>query len=291
MTATIPSRVALVGAGRVGTAVALFLQQSGIDVVGVSSRSPESQRAAARLLSCAEFDYRVTLPSADLVLLGVVDAALEEVADAIAPHIGNGTYVSHFSGSVGTSPLDKTRAFGGRPCALHPVQAFPDVEAGRARLAGSAWGVTCDEDDAEWAEAFVRRALKGNPVRVREEDRPVWHAAAVMASNGISALLAIGESLLRSIEVDEPNAVLDPIAAATIANARHGGGGGATLTGPVVRGESVIIRRHLDRLVETDDDLVTAYANVVAMIVGAARAAGRIDADVADTMTRDVKSR
>ena len=290
MTSSTSPRVALVGAGRVGTSVALVLQRNGVQITGVSSRSPESQQRAARRLSCAEFDYRESLPAADVVLIGVVDAALEQVVDELVPQIEEGTYLCHFSGSIGTKPLAAARTAGARPCALHPVQAFPDVETAVERLPGSTWGVTCDADDVAWAGEFVTRFLKGRAVQVEEEDRPVWHAAAVMVSNGISALLSIGESMLTSIHVDEPNAVLEPIASGTVANARAGGGGGATLTGPVVRGESFIIRRHLDRLVDEDADLVSAYTKVVAMIIDAARAAGRIEPDVAAEIARTVRS-
>lgn len=291
MTSITTRRVALIGAGRVGVAVAHLLQESDVEIVGVSSRSARSQGAAARRLSSPEFDYRTALPAADIMLLGVIDAALDEVVDAVTPHLADGTYVCHFSGSVGTRPLDKVRASGARPCALHPVQAFPDVDAALARLPGSTWGVTCDTDDRPWADEFVERFLKGRPVHVREDDRPVWHAAAVMVSNGISALLSIGESLLSAIGVDEPNVALAPIATGTVVNAREGGGGAATLTGPVVRGESFIIRRHLERLGDEDPELVNAYAQVVAMIIEAARASGRIEPAVAEEIAHTVSLR
>lgn len=288
MTPNDPTRVALVGAGRVGTAVALLLKQAGFAVVGVSSRSETSQAEAAARLGCEVFDFRSALPDADVVLVGVGDAGLEEVARVLAPRIAAGTYVCHFSGSIGARPFEVMARAGAKVCALHPVQACPDVDTAVRRLPGSAWGVTCDTDDLAWAEALVSGRLNGRPVRVREEDRPVWHAAAVIVSNGIAALMSIGESMMTSIDVDTPKRILSPLALGTVRNARDGGGGGRTLTGPVVRGESFIIERHLDAL--RPSDLAPAYAQVVRMIVGAARETGRIDPAVADEMLDRVDS-
>lgn len=289
MASTPPARVVLVGAGRVGTAVAVLLQRAGLEVVGVSSRTKASRHAAAKLLNSPEFDLSRELPSAGIVLVGAGDDALTDVASALSERVERDAYVCHFSGSVGVGPLAPIVAAGARAVALHPVQACPDLDTAIERLPGSAWGVTCEAADVEWAERLIVRELKGRPVRVAEEDRPTWHAAAVMVSNGIAALLAVGESMLDSIGVESPEIVLGPIAAGTVQNARDGGGGAATLTGPVVRGETHIIDRHLRAF--AGSPLTDEYAQVVKLIVTAARAARRIEADVADQMLRRLESR
>jgi predicted short-subunit dehydrogenase-like oxidoreductase (DUF2520 family) len=125
------------------------------------------------------------------------------------------------------------------------------------------------------------RAVGGIPVPVAEDDRALWHAAAVMTSNGIAALLATGEAILARIGVDDPEAVLGPLAAGAVANARSGGGGGATLTGPVVRGEVATLRKHLEALGSDAPELVPAYRLVARTILAAAASAGRLPADTA----------
>ena len=278
-----PPRIALVGAGRVGTAVALLLQKRGHEIVGVSSRTPESRDTAARRLSSAVFDHTQSVPPADVVLIGAGDAAIAEVAEITAAHVSRGTTVCHFAGSLGVAPLAPVAAAGARPVALHPVQACPDVDTAVARLPGSAWGVTCEVTARDWVASFVSD-LDGTPYWVDEDDRPVWHSASVTVSNGIAALLATGESILRSIGITDPVPVLGPLAAGTVANARVGGGGGATLTGPVVRSESATVQRHLKELRRRDPMLATGYAAVAAMIVRAARDSRRIDTATADEM-------
>ena len=276
--------VALAGAGRVGTAVALLLQKKGHEIVGVSSRSETSRARAARRLRAPTFDLGAPVPPSEVVLVGTGDTAIEEVATALAAHIDGGTYVCHFAGSLGIAPLAAVAEVGANPCALHPVQACPDVDTAVTRLPGSAWGVTCPDEVRSWVGSFVAQELGGIPFWVDESDRPVWHAASVTVSNGIAALLATGESILQAIGVADPVGVLGPLAAGTVANAREGGGGGRTLTGPVVRAETAVVERHLKELRRRDPVLASGYASVAATIVRAALDAQRIDEKVAQQM-------
>lgn len=259
-----PYRVALVGAGRVGVAVCALLAQRGHDIVTVLSRSPGSAEAAA-----ARLGSRVGPPTdANLVLLGVPQPALAEVIAGLSGDIP----LIHFAGSVG---VERFGSAARRLLALHPVQACPDVDTAIARLPGSAWGVTCDQAARDWAHGFVRE-LDGHPVDVAEADRAAWHAAAVATSNGIAALLATGEAILSSLGIEHPEHVLGPIASATVTNASEGGGGAATLTGPVVRGEADTVRAHVEAL-RSDPELLAAYVAVARVIVAAARRGERVD--------------
>jgi predicted short-subunit dehydrogenase-like oxidoreductase (DUF2520 family) len=273
-----PLSVALIGAGRVGTAVAQLLRQRGHRIVGVWSRSPESASRAAGYLGAKTFQLHSGV-SCDLALIGASNGSIAPLAARISPSLGPGTVACHFAGSFGLGPLKAVLDSGAHGCALHPVQAVPDVAAGVARLPGSAWGVTCSEGINEWARALVAGELGGTPVEVPEDARPLWHAASVTASNGIAALLATGEAMLVTIGVDDPAAVLAPLAAGTVANAGERGGG-AALTGPVVRGEGPTVKRHLEALAVAAPDLVRPYALVAELVLQAARRAGRVDRDL-----------
>ncbi len=265
-------RIALVGAGRVGTAVAVLLHARGHSIVGVSSRSETSARRAADRLD-SQLITPESWPDADVVLIGVPDQVIESVADSLASNVAAPTVVVHFAGSLGLEPLRAVADKGCGVCALHPMQACPDVDTAVRRLPGSAWGLTCSEGLEEWAARLVAEHLNGVPVPVAESDRSRWHAAAVITSNGVAALMATGESILESIGVEHPELVLGPLAAGTVANAVEGGGGGATLTGPVVRGEAATLQRHLAALNEGE---AAVYGLVSLLILEAARRTGRI---------------
>jgi len=275
----------LIGAGRVGTAVTELLRRRGHVVAGVASRSASSARRASELLGADSFDHRAILPEADVVLLGVPDGAIEEVAGEVARRLreqdGRRSVVVHFAGTSGIGPLSPVLEAGNGAAALHPVQACPDVQSAIERIPGSAWGVTTSSGLEAWAADLVALELGGDPVVVAEEHRPLWHAAAMITSNGIVALLATGEALLASIGIETPERVLGPLAAGTVANAGVGGGGAVTLTGPLVRGDSGTIAAHLEHIARAAPHLVEDYARVVRVIVAAALSAERIDEQTA----------
>jgi predicted short-subunit dehydrogenase-like oxidoreductase (DUF2520 family) len=274
-----PLSIALFGAGRVGTAVAQLLRRRGHRIAGVWSRTPESAIRAAKFLGAETWQLGSGAPRCDLALIGASDHAIAPVAARISRALEPGTVACHFAGSLGLGPLKAVLDSGGRGCALHPVQAVPDVAAGVARLPGSTWGLTCSEGMRAWTRKLVAGELEGTPIEVPEDARPVWHAAAVTTSNGIAALIATGEAMLGTIGVDDPAAALAPLAAGTVANAAVRGGGEA-LTGPVLRGEGPTVKRHLEALGDAAPDLVRPYALVAELVLRAAQRAGRIDRDV-----------
>ncbi|HWL66027.1 MAG TPA: DUF2520 domain-containing protein [Actinomycetota bacterium] len=269
-----PFDCVLVGAGRVGTAVALLLQSKGHNVVAVSSRSRDSAAAAAERLG-APVTSPDDLPAADLYLIGTPAASLPEIGRSlVATNRVSGSVLVHFAGAVGIEPLRECSDRGAFVGALHPVQACPDVDSARRNLPHSAWGITCTDGLDVWAKRLVEEDLEGRAVAVAEKDRPLWHAGAVITSNGIAALLAAGEALLGDLGVEAPEAVLGPLAAGTIANARSGGGGAATLTGPLVRGEVDTIADHLGQLEALDPNHSRNYRLASQLILSAIRARG-----------------
>ena len=263
-------RAALIGAGSVGTAVALLLARRGHEITGVASRTEISARAAAARLDARVFDHARELPDSDLVLIATSDNAIEEVAGVVAERVSAGTTVCHFAGSLGLDPLRAVLAVGARACALHPVQALPDVDTALARLPGSAWGVTSSEEARAWAFSLVSDELEGHPVWVADEHRPLWHAAAVATSAGLRALLSSAVAMLESIGVEEGPAVLGPLVSGTLANSLEGQG--VTLTGPFVRGEADTVARHLASFDAYAPELKGDYVRVATLILeGVAR--------------------
>jgi predicted short-subunit dehydrogenase-like oxidoreductase (DUF2520 family) len=223
------------------------------------------------------------LPPVDGVLLGTPDAALPEMVSALLEwsHL-TGCVIVHFAGAVGIDPLIPLIGRGARAAALHPVQTCPSVEAALERLPGSAWGVTVSNGTEGWAASFVE-AVAGRPVFVREQDRPLWHAAAVTVSNGLTSLLALGTSILRTIGVKDPASVLGPLASGALENAEKRGPG-AALTGPVVRGDAETLRTHIASLMATSPDLVPRFELAIRSVLEAALAERRIDQDAYERM-------
>ena len=263
----------LIGAGRVGTAVAALLQRNGHRILGVASRTTASAERAGAFLEAPV--YGVTdLPPAECSLLGVPAGALQELADKLS---ADKTEIAvHFAGAVGISPLEAVTERGVSVAALHPVQTCPDITSALELLPGSAWGMTTSPEIAAWARRLITQDLRGFPIELSQESRPTWHAAAVTTANGITALLSLGEAMLASLSIDRPADVLGPLAAGAVATARSAPNAVDMLTGPVVRGEADAIRAHATALAH-NPELLDAYALVTRTILLAARLSERLD--------------
>lgn len=275
-TSSFTQRVVLLGAGRVGTAVSHLLRQAGAEIVGVVSRTQASaDHAAARL--GAPVTTVSSLPAADVYLIGATDPGISGFATSIAGAVPEGSFVVHLSGSHGVGILGPALKGDVEGAALHPVQSCPDVDTAIARLPGSRWGVTTTPAAREFGRSFVS-AARGVPVEVDEDARPLWHAASVMTSNGLSALLALAERMLEVVTDEDPMPILGSLARGSLDNALEGGGGTATLTGPLVRGEADAIRRHLEAIDRAAPELRPAYVAVAGVILSEALRSGRMDA-------------
>jgi predicted short-subunit dehydrogenase-like oxidoreductase (DUF2520 family) len=237
-----PPRVRIVGPGRAGRALALALADAGWKVAPLLGRHDDVSPAAHAV---------------DLVVVATPDAAVREVARTIVPVAT--TAVAHLAGSLGLAEL----APHARRAAIHPLVALPTPELGAQRLVGTWFAVAGDAI----ARAVVG-SLGGRWFEVDDTDRARYHAAAVVASNHLVALLGQVERLGDGVGVPF-EAYLD-LARATIENVAALGPARA-LTGPAARGDEATIRRHL-RALPADER--TAYRALADAARRLAREAG-----------------
>lgn len=259
---TTPRTFALVGPGRAGTSLALALVAGGSRAVGVAGRSPDSPstRAAADRLGCAPTPVAEVGRSADLVLLTPPDAALAEVAEAVAPGLEPGALVVHCSGARGTEALAAVAL--ARPDvavgALHPLQTF--AAADPHRLEG-AWAAVAGPP----AVTDLARALGLQPFVVTDDRRAAYHAAAAVASNHLVALLGQVDRLAADAGV--PGEAFWPLVRAAVVNAETLGPA-AALTGPVARGDVATVAAHLDAVAPGERDAYRALAHAALLLTG-----------------------
>lgn len=190
----------------------------------------------------------------DLLVLATPDAAVDGVAAAVHP--AERAVVAHLSGSLGLAPL----AGHPRRGVLHPLVALPDPERGADRLVG-AWFGLAEEGDPLIEE--VVDELHGRAVRIAEADWVRYHAAAVVAANHLVALLGQVERLAAGVGaplaayLDLARGSLDDVAAI---------GPAAALTGPVRRGDTATVARHLAALPEDERDAYRALSEEAAKL-------------------------
>ena len=212
--------ICVVGAGRVGKAVAARLADR------VATRS------TGRELQCSE---------ADLVLLCVPDGAIADTAASITP----GPWVAHTSGATTLDALAPHE----RRFSIHPLQTFIE-ERGPEQLDGT-WAAVSGETEEALAAGFeLARLLRLRPFELDDEERPMYHAGAVVAASFLVTLHEAASELFRA--AGAPPQALEPLMRRVIEN-------GFQPTGPHVRGDWGTIERHLAELRDRHHDLEPLY--------------------------------
>lgn len=270
-------RIGVIGAGHVGTALAVLLMRAGHRIVAVSGREATRARAARFLPDVPVLDPEAVVAGAELVLVTMPDVAIEETAREIATGDLDGRWIAHCSGALGLAPLAPVLPAGGRRLAVHPLQTFPDVARAVAEVPGCTAAVTADDEDGHLLGESIARDLGTLPFRLDDAQRPLYHAAAVFASNDLVVLAAIASRLLSQVGVPDPVAAITPLQRATAANVGALGPADA-LTGPAVRGDAITIDANLRALTEGAPETVPAYVVLCRAALDLAVASGRLDA-------------
>ncbi len=272
--------VAVVGAGRVGTAVAVLLQRAGHSIVAVSGRGPTRERVVTYLPGVPIMDAEAAAARAELVIIGVPDDAIAETAAAVASGGGfrKGQWASHLSGASRLAVLDPARQAGAGRLAIHPLQTIPDVAGALERIPGSTIAVTADDDAGFSLGERLALDLHGVSFRLDDELRPLYHAAAVFASNYLVVGSAIAEQLFAAAGLTYPLRAMLPLQRATLENVERLGPE-AALTGPAVRGDAGTISMNLEALSEALPGAIPAYVAMAAAALEVATSGGRLSAE------------
>ncbi|MGH2555784.1 MAG: Rossmann-like and DUF2520 domain-containing protein [Actinomycetota bacterium] len=272
--------MAVIGAGRVATALAVGLKRAGHRVVAASGRQPSRERAA-RFLAGAPFydpaEAHKGARAAALVVIGVPDDFIAEVCSQLAERdaFHPEQRVLHLSGSVGLDALARARSMEAEVLSLHPLQSFPDVEEGIARLPGSAIAVTAEDEDGFAHGERLARDVGGLPFRIADEVKPLYHAAAVFCSNYLVAVEGMAEHLFRLAGLEDPLPSFEPLAR-TALETTFARGPWAALTGPAARGDAGTIAMNLTALAERAPEAIPAYVALARVAADLAARAGRL---------------
>jgi predicted short-subunit dehydrogenase-like oxidoreductase (DUF2520 family) len=271
--------ISIVGAGRVGTAVAMLWRRAGHRIVAVSGGPATAERAGRHLPGVPVLDDAEAARAAELVVIGVPDdliaATVQQLVDRGALSSG---WVAHLSGATPLSALDAARGAGARRLGIHPLQTFPDVEAAVERIPGCVVALGADDDEGAALAEQLAKDLGGRPFRLPEERRAIYHAAAVFASNYLVAATGVAEVLLEVAGVPDPIDALKPLQLATLANIARSGPA-AALTGPAVRGDAGTIERNLQALAASAPWAVDAYVEMARVALDLAVRGGRLSAE------------
>jgi predicted short-subunit dehydrogenase-like oxidoreductase (DUF2520 family) len=230
-----------IGAGRVAMALGRFLTEK------FGHRTFFYSRNTASALRCAEacyggvaMDLEEIAKEADLLFISTGDDAIGEVAKALALVTEETIPVFHFSGSLTSEVLAPLAGKGHPTGSLHPIWSFAGDPIDRLPA--------MTYEGSQEGFAAIESLLNGQTdqiMHLEAEHKVLYHAACVMLSNDLSALLSSAFGLLCGIGLDKPGA-FTPLILGTIENYLRMGDAG--LTGPVRRGDRETVAAHLAAL-------------------------------------------
>ena len=279
--------IAILGLGKVGTAVGYLLKSAGYRIIAVADQSPTALKKGIPFTGGQACETLVeAAAAANCMIITTTDDAIASVCREIVVNgaVREGDKVIHMSGAGGLDLLAPARQAGAHVASIHPIQSFADVKGAIMNIPGSTFGITADDELREWAVSIVK-ALKGVPFFVLEMDKALYHAAACMASNYLTTLVHMVETTYRALGLNRTEAIRAfwPLVKGTLLNIETRGAVEA-LTGPIARGDAGTIEKHLQALHESLPDLLNAYRELGLMTVDMALQKGSLTRERAQTI-------
>jgi predicted short-subunit dehydrogenase-like oxidoreductase (DUF2520 family) len=243
--------IAVVGPGRLGSALAMELARSGYEVREIIYRGRQASQAAAQALARSVEAHAATIQKAcldsELVWFSVPDGEIARAAREMAAAADwTGKVALHSSGALTSDELEALRRRGAAVASVHPMMTF--VRGPAHRLKGVLFGVEGDRKAVQTAQRIVRN-LGGEMFLIPKAGKAAYHAWGTFASPLLLSLLVIAEEVAHAAGVPREsarNGIL-PIARQTLLNYASLGSAQA-FSGPIVRGDVAIVRRHLKAL-------------------------------------------
>ena len=257
-------RVTIVGPGRLGTALAIGLSDSGYPLEALIGRRASTLKKSAAFLD-VPVQWLVTkdvykLGTTDLVIVATPDDQIQNAVDVLSGTVKPGTTVLHTSGALSSNVLSPLKAQGCNLGSLHPLLSVSDPAAGAQAFKGTFWCVEGDRRAVGISKKLVND-LAGYSFTIRSTAKPLYHAAALMASGNVVALIDVAIDMLTrcGLQRNEARRVVLPLLASTVANLKTNLPAKA-MTGTFARGDLHTVEQHLRALSEAGlDDTRALY--------------------------------
>lgn len=273
-----------IGAGIVGTALAVRLREKDYPVVAVASRTPASaQRLADMVPGCQVYaSPQDVVGRADLVFITTPDDVIGQIASQVEWRAGQS--VVHCSGAESVDILEPAYRAGARTGGMHPLQSLASINHAIDNIPGSSFALEAQQPLLSDLKDIVN-SLLGWWLELKPGDKPLYHAAAVIACNYMVTLVKLATDLWQELGVNpkEATQALLPLLQGTVNNLGNVGLPNC-LTGPIARGDLGTIQKHLSALESKAPDMLTVYRELGRQTVSIALAKGRIDGMRAEEM-------
>ncbi len=242
--------IAIIGAGRLGSTLALALAQRGFPL-NLCDGDPAALASAADRVgaSLASADPIQAAQGAEIVMLTLPDDGIKPVAEQLAgaQALARGRVLCHCSGFLSSGVLVSNKMLGVATASFHPLASFPGRLAAWDDYRGIWFGI---EGDAP-ALAQIRElaaALECRTVEIKSGQKPLYHAAGVLASNYLVALVGEAKALMEASGVGGQAQELVLSLASSVINNLGTRGIEGSLSGPIARGDTQTVGGHLEAI-------------------------------------------
>lgn len=242
--------IAIIGAGRLGSTLALALAQRGF-AINLCDSDPSALASAADRVgaSLASADPIQAARGSEIVMLTLPDDGIKPAAERLAggQALAKGRVLCHCSGFLSSEVLMANKMLGVAIASFHPLASFPDRLSAWGDYRGKWFGIEGD------APALVRvrelaSALECRTAEIKPGQKPLYHAAGVLASNYLVALLGEARALMEESGAGEQSQELVLSLAGSVINNLGSRGIEGSMSGPIVRGDVQTVAGHLEAI-------------------------------------------
>ena len=244
-------RIAIVGPGRLGKALAMALKRAGYPVIEIVTRNEAASLRRARKLARSVGAKTVAIGKSELraglIWFCVPDREIPRAATTLLPATAwHGRFAFHSSGALSSGELAALKREGAAIAAVHPFMTF--VSRSEPELRGVPFGIEGDPAAVRLARQVVRR-LGGEAFPVAREKKAAYHAWGGFTSPLLVSLLMTAERAASAAGFSPVKARrwAIPILRQTLANYERLGPADA-FSGPLVRGDAEVVEKHLQEL-------------------------------------------
>ena len=253
-------KAGFIGAGKVGFSLGKYLAENGIDVTGYYSRSADSAIKASEFTGTRYYkDLTDIIEDSDTLFITAPDGAITEVWEYIRNLPIKNKNICHCSGSIPSTAFFNAEELGACSYSVHPLQAFSDKYESYKSLKNTYFTIEGSKKNlSQVADCFSNI---GNPVVTIDPNvKVLYHCAAAVASNHMTALIDISAEMLEKCGFNRSDALkaLSPLLTNNL-NCILTQGAAKALTGPIERNDLVTVNSHLMSLREFMPETVPLY--------------------------------
>ncbi len=257
-------KIIIIGAGRIGTVMGYLLKENGFDIIGVKNKNLDSARRAVEVIGTGRAftneELKEKIKLADLIIVTTPDDTIAAIVNYLDHSIlKKPVYIMHMSGLHPARILNKNNIERRYVFSLHPLQSVTNLKEGIELLPDSVFSLEGDKEGLEIGKMIANR-LDLNYHLIKSENKSLYHAAAVIASNYFVTLVNSSFEVLKEAEIENQDikkGILN-LVTGTLSNLKKMDPDKA-LTGPVARGDVNTIKEHREQLKEMNINQLKLY--------------------------------